>query len=74
MHFLVLDMHFDPILSCPSDFSDSVSNHTKLPLRVKTKNSELYWCGETFTQREKNREFKVANVHDPHVLQDQNYP
>ena len=89
-------MHFDLILSCPSGFSDSVTNHmetstivklqrqphssdvigqnTKLPLRIKKKkNSELYWCGETFTQRKKNQKFKVAKAHNLHVLQDQNY-
>ena len=53
--------------------SDVIGHNTKLPLRVRKK-QELYWCGETFTQREKNREFKVAKVYHPHVLQDQNYP
>ena len=54
--------------------SDITGQNTKLPLRVKNKKlKDIYWCGKTFTQREKNREFK-AKVHDPHVLQDQNNP
>ena len=93
--FVSVFLHFDPILSCPSDVSDSVTNHietstivklqqqphssdvigqnTKLPLRVKNKKLRIILVWKNI-RTEKNRKFKVAKVHDLHVLQDQNYP
>ena len=50
--------------------SDVIGQNARLPLRVKNKKKNI--GVEKHLHRE--RKFKVAKVHHPHVLQDQNYP